>query len=271
MEKKFQYLESEIFYKEIGEGMPVVFLHGFAEDSNIWEEQTNFLQNFCRLIIPDLPGSGKSVLIKKDNVGMEDYAACINTLLASEGTKKCILLGHSMGGYIALAFAEKFAEKLLGFGLVHSTAFADSEEKKSNRIKGIRVMEEYGVYPFLKNTTPNLFSSDYKNNHPERVEELIERGKNYSIEALTGYYTAMINRPDRTEVLAKSKVPVLFVIGSEDTAAPVNDLLKQVYLPAISHIHIIKGVGHMSMLETPDQLNTYLLEFINSAPRPEGS
>ena len=244
--------------------MPVVLLHGFAEDSTIWNEQMNFLQDYCRLIIPDLPGSGKSSMLQKDHVGIEDYAACINALLEKEGIEKCILLGHSMGGYIALAFAEKFGHKLQGFGLVHSTAFADNEEKKSNRIKGIKLMEEYGVYPFLKNTTPNLFSPDYKNKHPEKVNELIENGKNFSVEALVQYYTAMMNRPDRTEVLAESKVPVLFIMGSEDTAAPLDDLLKQVYLPKISHIHIIGGVGHMGMWEKPDEVNHYLLDFIKS-------
>lgn len=264
MEKKLQYQGSEIVYQVFRAGLTVVLVHGFAEDSNIWHEQINFLQDQCNLIVPDLPGSGGSALLQKDNVTIEDYASSVNAVLENEGVDKCILLGHSMGGYIALAFAEKFADKLQAFGFVHSSAFADSEEKKSVRKKGIKMMEEYGVYPFLKNTTPNLFSENYKKKYPERVSELIEQGKNFSKEALIQYYTAMINRPDKTAVLEKSSVPVLFIIGSEDVAAPLDDLLKQVHLPKTSYIHIIEGVGHMSMWERPGLVNNYLLEFIKN-------
>lgn len=265
MKKKFQYLDTDIVYKVIGEGSPVVLLHGFAEDSNIWNEQIPFLQKHCRLIIPDLPGSGQSKMLEKNNITIEDYAACINALLDNEFIDRCILLGHSMGGYITLAFAEMYAEKLVAFGFVHSSAFADNEEKIASREKGIKIMEEYGVFPFLKNTTPNLFSENYKKQHAERVSELIEQGKKFSKEALIQYYKAMMNRPDRTKVLEKSNVPVLFIIGSEDKAAPLDDLLQQVHLPAISYIHIIEGCGHMSMWEKTHLLNNYLLEFISNA------
>ena len=263
MEKKFNYLNSEIFYEVMGDGQPVVLLHGFAEDRNIWNEQVNFLQEYCQLIIPDLPGTGKSGMLR-ENATIDDYAASVHALLSEEDIDKCIMWGHSMGGYITLAFAERYAEKLAAFGFVHSTAFADNDEKKASRKKGIQMMEEYGVLSFLKNTTPNLFSENFKNQHPERVLDLIEQGKNFSKEALVQYYTAMMNRPDRTEVLAKSNVPVLFIIGSEDKAAPLDDLLKQVSLPNISYIHIIEGVGHMSLWEEADQLNNYLLDFIKN-------
>ncbi len=263
MEKKFNYIYIEIFYKVIGKGQSVVLLHGFAEDSNIWNDQVSFLQEYCQLIIPDLPGTGKSGMLPKNST-IDDYATSVNALLSNESMEKCILLGHSMGGYINLAFAEKYAEKLKAFGFVHSTAFADNDEKKASREKAIQMMEEYGVFPFLKNTTPNLFSENYKKQHSQKVSDLIEQGKNFSTEAMVQYYTAMMNRPDRTEVLAKSKVPVLFIIGSEDKAAPLEDLLKQVSLPEITHIHIMKGVGHMSMWEEAEQLNNYLLEFIKN-------
>ena len=264
MEKKFQFQKAEIFYKVVGARQPVVLLHGFAEDNNIWHEQTHFLQDYCRLILPDLPGSGKSSMLQRDNVTIEDYAVCINALLDNEGIDKCILLGHSMGGYITLAFAEMFPDKLQAFGLVHSSAFADDEEKKAVRKKGIAMMKEHGVYFFLKNTTPNSFSENYKKNNQEKISELIEQGKDFTKETLIQYYAAMMNRPDRTAVLKKSEVPVLFVIGSEDAIAPLDDLLKQVHLPITSYVHIIKEVGHMSMIETPGELNNYLLEFIRN-------
>ena len=264
MEKKFQYLDTEIYYKVTGNGQPVVLLHGFAEDSNIWNDQADFLQNHCKLIIPDLPGSGKSAMLQKNNIHIEDYATCVDALLSNESIDKCILAGHSMGGYITLAFADMYAEKLQAFGLVHSSAFADNEEKIASRKKGIKMMKERGVFSFLKNTTPNLFSEEFKKLHPEKVSELIEQGENFSEDALIQYYEAMIDRRDRTEILKKSNVPVLFIVGSEDKAAPPDDLLQQVHLPTVSYIHIIEGSGHMSMWEKADQLNRCLLEFINS-------
>jgi pimeloyl-ACP methyl ester carboxylesterase len=264
MEKKFQYQDTAISYCVYGEGKPVVLLHGFAEDGTIWNNQLNFLKHHCRLIIPDFPGSGRSGILQGAEVGIVEYADCIYALLENESIDNCIMIGHSMGGYITLALAEKYQAKLSGFGLVNSTAFEDSGEKKLMRQKGIQLMEEYGVFPFLKNTTPNLFFNKFKQEHPEIVDALIEEGKKFTTLALVQYYKAMMNRPNRTEVLKTSEVPVFFVIGSEDVAAPLNDLLEQVHLPGVSHIHILEDIGHMSMLEAPDELNKHLLKFIEA-------
>ena len=263
MEKQFKYLGAEVNYKIVGKGQPVVLIHGFAEDSSIWNDQSTFLQQYCKLLIPDLPGSGRSEMLPKEGAAIEDYAAFVNAVLIQENIEKCIVLGHSMGGYITLAFADLYPEKLLGFGLVHSTAFADNEEKKATRQKGIKLIEEYGVFPFLKSTTPNLFTENYKKQDPEKVWELIERGKDFSQRALVNYYSAMMKRPDRTFVLRGSNVPVLFVIGSEDKAAPLEDLLQQVHLPQTAFVHIIDNAAHMSMWEDPDKLNSCLFDFIS--------
>lgn len=263
-EKYFQREDCRIHYTVTGKGQPVVLLHGFAEDGTIWQDQILFLRQHCLLIVPDLPGSGESSILTKENATVEDYAECVHALLEFENIDKCILLGHSMGGYITLAFAEMFPDKLAAFGFVHSTAVADNEEKRNTRKKAIKLIEEYGVYPFIKNTIPNLFSDTFKKDHPERVAKFIDKGRKFSKEALIQYYTAMINRPDRSDVLKNSGVPVLFIIGSEDVAIPLEDLLKQVHLPKISFIHIIFDVGHMSMWENSGELNTHLLEFIKN-------
>jgi pimeloyl-ACP methyl ester carboxylesterase len=265
MQKNFYHNNANIFYRIEGEGIPVVLLHGFGEDSNVWNEQL-VLKDNCRLLIPDLPGSGRSTFTKHEPLAstIEFYADCIYALLKNENIDSGIMLGHSMGGYITLAFAEKYSELLKGFGLIHSTAFADSEEKKQNRQRGIEIMDQYGSYSFLKNTVPNLFSSKFKKEHPERVNSLIEDGNKFSKEALQDYYRAMMNRPDRTEVLKNTRTPVLFVIGTEDVAAPMQDVLKQVHLPEIAYIHILENTGHMGMWEASEKLNTAILEFVKN-------
>jgi pimeloyl-ACP methyl ester carboxylesterase len=169
-----------------------------------------------------------------------------------------------MGGYITLAFAEKYPSLLSGFGLIHSTAFADNEEKKKNREKGIALMEEYGPFSFLKNTIPNLFGAKFKALYPEKVNSFIEAAAAFSKESLQQYYRAMMLRPDRTHVLLSNPLPVLFVMGTEDVAAPMEDVLKQVSLPNISYIHVLSHTGHMGMWEATEQMNDYILAFIKS-------
>ncbi len=273
MKKTFNYNDSLINYRTEGTGKAVVLLHGFGEDSKIFNSQIDFLKEHCLLIVPDLPGTGKSELFKSNSqhptssiqypASIIDYANCIYALLQQENITNCTMIGHSMGGYITLAFAQKFPELLNGFGLFHSTAFADSEEKKQNRLRGIQLIGDYDGYSFLKNTIPNLFSSSFKKQFPEQIEVLIEASKQFSNEALQQYSFAMMNRPDATDVLKGSKVPVLFILGTEDIAAPLNDVLQQTKMPECSYIHVLNNVGHMGMLEATHLVNTYLLQFIN--------
>lgn len=265
MEKNFLYGDVTINYSIEGDGKNVVLIHGFPEDNHIWDNQVAFLKQHCRLILPDLPGSGKSgMLTLATEVSITDYADCIYALLQHEAITDCIMCGHSMGGYIALAFAEKYPSLLSGLGLIHSTAFADSEEKKLNRQRSIETMAKYGAYAFLKSTVPNLFSVEYKARHADKIQLLIEAGNKFQVEALQQYYTAMMNRPNRTQVLKGSGIPVLFILGEEDVAAPLNDVLQQVHLPATAYFHVLEHVAHMGMWEAPELVNKYLLEFIRS-------
>lgn len=250
----------------------MVLLHGFGEDSRIWDKQVAFLQDHCQLIVPDIPGSGNSALLQlaklpssaqRAYVSIDDYADTVYAILEAENIDRCLMLGHSMGGYITLAFAERYPERLAGFGLVHSTAFADSEEKKQMRAKAIETIGRYGAEPFLKNTIPNLFGRSFKEKHPERINQLIHAAGGFTTEALQQYYQAMIQRPDRCQVLKSNRLPVLFVMGTEDMAAPMDDVLKQVSLPGISYIHVLPGCGHMGMWEAPDTLNQLLRAFIH--------
>jgi pimeloyl-ACP methyl ester carboxylesterase len=263
MQHFFDYNSTRIAYRKTGQGTPVLLLHGFGEDSRVWDQQLSFLQSHCLLIVPDFPGSGLSPVLP-GSPGLEDFAAIIYALLEHENLSKCVLLGHSMGGYIMLAFAEKYPEMLLGIGLVHSSAFADSPEKKLTRQRGIELIGQYGGSSFLKTTIPNLFSTSFKEQHADQVNILIERSADFSNQALQQYYRAMMVRPDRTKVLAGSKTPVLFIIGTDDVAAPLNDVLQQVSLPDYSYIHILKNVGHMGMWEAATAVNNHLLHFISA-------
>lgn len=266
----FNYKSFNIHYQVAGAGTPLVLLHGFGEDSEVWNNQIAALQSEAMVIVLDIPGSGKSKIGKDDfteeNLRLlntiEFYAEVVNALLEHLQITTCLMLGHSFGGYITLAFAEKYPAKLKGFGLIHSTSFADSDEKKENRKRGIALMEEYGGYSFMKNSIPNLFTAAFKQNEHERVDALIEKATNFETKALQCYYRAMINRPDRTLVLKESKVPVLIIAGKQDIVVPLNDSLQQAHQPSICHIHILNESAHMGMWEEPEKMNEAIKRLI---------
>jgi pimeloyl-ACP methyl ester carboxylesterase len=238
-----------LFYRDIGTGEPVVLLHGFAEDGAVWEAVSQGLSANVRLLIPDLPGSGRSSLLGVTTI--ESMAAAVKGMLDREGIERCVLIGHSMGGYIALAFAEAYPERLSAFGFFHSTAYADTEEKKAGRAKSITFIREYGAAPFIRQSTPNLFAAETRESRAGLVEDMIGRYQGFSVDALTAYLEAMMRRPDRVSVLARSAVPVLFIIGEKDQVVLPEQALAQVAVPALSYIHLLPRAGHMGMLEEP--------------------
>jgi pimeloyl-ACP methyl ester carboxylesterase len=264
MQFKQHLLQHKISYYHEGAGDVIVLLHGFGEDKDIWLNQLAELKKSHQVIVPDLPGTGNSILLEGNDISIETYThwlfEFINHIISPQ--HKIILLGHSMGGYITLAYANKYPETLTAFGLIHSTAFADSLEKKEVRKKGIETISEYGAYAFLKNTIPNLFSKQFKITQKEKVEALIAKGKNFTSQALQQYTKAMMNRNNATDILTKTALPVLFVIGTEDIAAPMQDVLQQCHLPKKSYVHVLENVGHMSMIEAPEKLNQILKSFV---------
>ncbi len=253
------YQQSRICYHTTGSGAPVVLLHGFAEDSSIWHNQVSFLQNGFRLILPDLPGCGLSDIIHYPKPAMEEYAALLKLILEKEKIRSCIMIGHSLGGYITLAFAEKHPAMLTAFGLFHSTAYADDETKRATRIKSIEFINKNGTEAFLRTSIPGLF---YYPGNSTDINTLIEKGALIKPATLIQYYHGMLGRPDRSDILTNSRVPVLFIIGKYDMAVPFRHSLEQCHMPKKSHIHILRNSAHMGMLEEPGRSNEILANFL---------
>lgn len=290
MNKQFLYQNKKIFYRTTGSGNPVILIHGFGEDGTVWRNQApselrsqasynsvasqggepafthgQLIQNSLlierfKFIIPDLPGSGQSEMI--DDMSMEGMADVIHSIIHEENIDTCPVIGHSMGGYILLALMEKYWNHVSAFGLFHSSAFADTEEKKATRRKGIEFINQHGAFEFLKTTIPNLFSPPTKDKKPELIKEQLAGLDNFSPKALVSYYEAMMKRPDRTEILYKATVPVLFIMAKYDAAVPLEDSLSQCCLPEKSYIHILQKSGHMGMLEEPEKSNRILEKFL---------
>lgn len=239
----------------------LLLVHGFGETGSVWNNQIATLNTRYRVIVPDLPGSGRS----PHNDALMDIdamAVLLHELMCYEQAEQHLMFGHSMGGYITMAYAEKYAESLSAFGSVHSSAYADSEEKKAARRKSIGFIQEHGALKFLEQTLPNLFAGKYVEQHKKALGELLAQAALFAPETLIGYYEAMIRRPDRTEILRKTKAPVLFITGVYDEAVPFSHTLEQSHLPDMSYIHVLEKSGHMGMLEEPGQLNQALNEFL---------
>lgn len=260
------FKHTPIFYRAIGSGKRVILLHGFGEDGTIWQPQIDFLQTTFRVIVPDISGSGLSPFIQDGNI--DSFADALKAVLDKEDelnprqpSERYTLIGHSMGGYIALAFAQKFPQYLDRLGLFHSSAYADSEAKIAARLKSISFIESNGAQAFLKTSIPGLFTPSFAEKFPEKMEALIEKATAFSAEALVQYYQAMINRPDRTEVLRNFKGRILFVIGAHDMAVPMQYSLAQSPLPEQSQVTILQNSAHMGMWEETDKANAAMLHF----------
>ncbi len=260
MIKSFLYEEKRLYYRVSGRGSVLMLVHGFGEESSVWDGLLPALEDQYRVIVPDLPGSAESELIP--DMTIEGMAEALHAVLHEEEVDTCVVIGHSMGGYITLALAEKYWNHVSAFGLFHSTSYADSEEKKATRRKGIAFIREHGAQAFLKTATPNLFAPATREENMALVEKQIAGLGRFTPDALVACYEAMIKRPDRTHILKQSRVPVLFIIGKWDQAVSPEDSLKQSYLPGISYIHQLENSGHMGMLEEPGTVARILDEFL---------
>jgi pimeloyl-ACP methyl ester carboxylesterase len=261
MDKTVTVEGSELFYRDLGVGTPVLLLHGFAEDGAVWGEVAKRLRTMCRVLIPDLPGSGRSPL--PSVISMESLATALRELLDKEGIERCVLIGHSMGGYITLAFAESHPERVWAFGLFHSTAYADNEEKKVGRCKSIEFIREHGAAPYIRQSTPNLFAAKTREDRPGLVEDMIRRYSGFSAASLIAYLQAMLQRPERLSVLEHFPRPILFVIGEMDQLVPPEQSLKQAHLPRIAQVRLLPDAGHMGMVEDAAAGSTIIQEFVN--------
>ena len=265
MDKQLFFRSAPLSYKVNGNGYPIMLVHGFGEDSSIWQEQVQALQHHALVITPDLPGSGASPWPCSGDgfLTMEDHAEALANILDAEGLETCTIVGHSMGGYIALAFAARWPERLNGFGLFHSTASADGPEKITARERGIAFVQQHGAAAFLAEVIPGLYGEMFKQNHADQVSDHMHRANQFTNAAIIGYYRGMLARPDRKPVLQNFAKPVLLIMGEDDKTVHLQETLPQSHLPVECHVHIWKQVAHMGMRENPSQANAALQEFLS--------
>jgi pimeloyl-ACP methyl ester carboxylesterase len=249
---------SLIHFQVQGHGKPIILLHGFPMNQTVWDDFVPLLSDTHKVITVDLPGFGKSPSLPLPFT-IEQVADSVLSWMSAEKFFGGTLIGHSLGGYVALAMAEKAPAVISGLGLFHSTAYADSADKKESRLKVIDFIEKNGVLAFTSNFIPPLFA-DQNHKAISKVREIaIQSSKN----AVLGYTLAMRNRPDRTAVLQKLKIPVLFLAGEADAGIPVESIIKQADQCELPLVHILKQVAHMGMFEDPQASAAMIRSFEN--------
>jgi pimeloyl-ACP methyl ester carboxylesterase len=238
-----------LHYTSNGLGSTIVLIHGFCENSTCFNEQVFLLKDHYTIITIDLPGHGQSPVIP--SFSMNDLADEINRVLEAEGVNQCVLIGHSMGGYAALAFAKKFGNKLAGFGLMHSTANADSDERKAKRDQAIAVVTEKGAEIYVHNFIPPLFAANTPN---ELIAGRQASNDNITAETLVACLTAMKNREDSSMFIIETNLPAAFFVGKQDMIIPEKDMLAQAVSAKVAKVVYLENAAHMGMLEIPAEV-----------------
>lgn len=249
-----------IAYEEQGEGEVLVLLHGFCGSSSYWENVAPLLADSFRVIMPDLRGHGASDA-PLGAYTIEQMADDVALLLEALGVEKYAVLGHSMGGYITLSLAQRYNSRLSGFGLVHSTAYPDSDEAKEKRLKAVATINSEGITSFIDGLVPALFAPKSLDKLSAAVDRVKELGYKTPPQGAIGAAMAMREREDRRDVLSSAPIPVLLVAGEEDGVVPPE----RMFTTDKEHVAkaVIHGAGHMSMYEEPQRLADIIKEFVS--------
>ena len=230
----------------------LVFLHGYAESREVWTDFTRPFDAGYRLLTPNLPGHGTHVAEVRD-FSMEAQARFVIDYLNQKNVAAPVLLvGHSMGGYVALALAERWPERVAGLALINSSALPDTDEKRQSREKNIGFVERHGLPKFMDSFVRPLFAPQNRDRLPEQRAFLEEIGKATPVDTIVGALRGMAARPDRRAVLREATFPVLFVAGKHDVAVPFDDSLAQAALPPVGAALFLENCGHQAYLECPD-------------------
>lgn len=240
-----------LYFTEKGKGNTIVFLHGFLENHKIWEYYKNELSDNYHVVCIDLPGHGNSANLTNEVNRMEDISDRVNEVLDFLNVKHAIIIGHSMGGYVSLAFADKYKTKVNGLGLFYSTPLADDEVKKEQRLKAAEVATK-NPKEFFRLSIPNLFAQKNLPRLKSEIEEAISWATQTSLVGISASLKGMRLRLDRTEVIKNLGKPVFVIAGEYDNAVKTEELKKAIKdFPNVSYYTL--PTGHMGMLEAPEE------------------
>ena len=256
----FLHKNTNVYFTSTGKGSAIVLLHGFLENSSMWNAVVNILSEKNRVICIDLLGHGKT-----ENRGyihtMEDQAEMVKDVLNHLRLKKYVLIGHSMGGYIALAFAKLFSQNVKGLCLMNSTALPDTEEKKTNRNRAIKVVKQ-NYKTFVRIAIPMLFSEENKTTFTSEIKQITNEALQISPQGIIASLEGMKIRKNNTSMYKNANFPIQLIIGKQDPALEYASLINQTKNTKVQVVEFPNG--HMSHIENKDNLISALNTFVKS-------
>ena len=252
-------------YSEAGQGTPVVLLHGFPLNSAIWHEQQKQLSDHFRVITPDLRGHGRSPApsgIYEMDLLARDVLALLDALLIT----KAIILGHSMGGYVALAAWKLAPDRFLALGLIDSQTGADTEEGWQGRHKMADKVAAEGSKVVAEAMLPKLFAANLPAGTPiiEQVRQMI---LNTASAGIIGSLNGMAGRIDSGPLLSKLNIPVLILTGDKDQIIPLEKAKTMAATIPTATLTLVENAGHMPMLEQPQATTKAIRNFLTEVGR----
>lgn len=261
MTKKIRFKNVEVIYHVQGEGNCLVLLHGYLESSEIYQDFVQLIPEGIRVIRVDLPGHGASGTWGKIH-RMDELAGSVAAVLEAEKQEKVFLVGHSMGGYVTMAFADLYPERLLGYSLLHSTCFADSDEKKQNRDREISLVHCHKKRQIINVNIPKGFASDNLDRLADEVERAKQIAHSSSEEGVIALLNGMKERPDRSHVLKDAALPLLLIGGMKDNYIPMEVFDKLAALAPHASVLKLGESGHMGFIEEGERVAKALVEML---------
>ena len=258
--KQTQFKNTQISYSDTGKGTAIVLLHGFLENKDMWDFYIPEFAKKNRVITIDLLGHGETECLSYVQT-MEDNADAVHAVLSELRIRKAIFVGHSMGGYVALAFAELYPDTIKGLILLNSTASADSEERKTNRDRAIKVVK-HSFMNFISLSIANLFSESNRERLASAIENVKKEALKTPLQGIVASLEGMKIRQDREVLLHLTPYPKLMILGEKDPVLNYEETKQQIENTAVKLVTFPDG--HMTHIENQDQLLIVLLAFFKS-------
>ena len=253
-----KYKGLNINYSSVGKGTAIVLLHGFLESKSMWEPFIPTLSIKHQVVTLDLLGHGKTGCLGSVH-SMEEMADAVKAVLLNLKIDQSVLLGHSMGGYVAMAFAEKHPNEVIGLCLMNSTAQADSKEKKTNRDRAIVAVKKT-KNSFVRISITNLFRPKNRTIFSKELKQVKDEALKISIEGIVASLAGMKIRKDRIKLLRSLTCKKMMIIGKRDPVLNYDSLIEQTKNNEINVIEFPDG--HMSHIENKEAFLTTIVHFI---------
>ena len=261
MRKIFKYKGGKISFAESGKGKVIVLLHGYLETLEIWSDFAASLSSRYHVIYIDLPGHGLSDIYSETHT-MEFMAEAVRELLEAKGIRKACITGHSLGGYVALAFLELYPGYLSGYCLFHSNPFADTPdaiEKREREIKLVKAGKKDIMYP---DNVKNMFAGQNRDRFQEALIRSREIASGISGDGIIAVLKGMMARPSRLYLMEEGRVPCLWILGKMDSYIPCKAVQEKVVLPPNAEVVILNDSGHIGFIEEPELSEEQLSRFV---------